>query len=308
MDWKTPQAEDVPLFQKSALANKALANNYSALNSFLYAKKYKALYCVQDGWLFEKYFNGQKNVRAFPHKMEGGAGAEETAFALERLSQEAAECGEPLIFYNVTLEEKDILLEHFSSADSQEAPDRGDYIYLAKNLAELPGKLYSKKRNHTARFAKLNPGFYCEPLCAQNLEAALFVEDQWLLENSQNGADKEALVQLDEERAMIKKALDNFEALSASCAMAGTVLFVQEKPAAFCLASQLSQDAVDVHFEKCLLACAKDGGYAAINQEFAKSVRAKYINREEDLGIEGLRKAKRSYYPEIFLRKFTVRA
>ena len=86
--------------------------------------------------------------------------------------------------------------------------------------------------------------------------------------------------------------------------MTGGILFIVEEPAAFCLSSVLSPSVTDIHFEKCLSSYARDGGYAIINNEFAKTVSTKYINREEDLGIEGLRKAKRSYYPEIFLEKF----
>ena len=75
---------------------------------------------------------------------------------------------------------------------------------------------------------------------------------------------------------------------------------------AFCIASLLSQNITDVHFEKCLSTYTRDDGYAIINNEFSKTVQTEYINREEDLGIEGLRKAKLSYYPEKVLEKFRV--
>ena len=86
--------------------------------------------------------------------------------------------------------------------------------------------------------------------------------------------------------------------------MTGGLLYVDDKPAAFCVASLLSAAVTDVHFEKCLFEYARDGGYAVINNEFSKSVKTEFINREEDLGIVGLRKAKLSYYPEEILEKY----
>ena len=83
-------------------------------------------------------------------------------------------------------------------------------------------------------------------------------------------------------------------------------MYVAGVPAAFCVASLLSAGVTDVHFEKCLSAYGRDGGYAVINNQFAKIAATEFLNREEDLGIEGLRKAKLSYYPERVLEKFSV--
>ena len=63
---------------------------------------------------------------------------------------------------------------------------------------------------------------------------------------------------------------------------------------------------MDVHFEKCLAGFDRDGGYTVINKEFSKRAKTEFLNREEDLGIEGLRKAKFSYYPEEVLEKYRV--
>ena len=88
--------------------------------------------------------------------------------------------------------------------------------------------------------------------------------------------------------------------------MTGGILFVSGKPVSFCIASILSRNVTDVHFEKCLSGFDRDGGYTVINNEFSKTVRTEYLNREEDLGIQGLQKAKLSYYPEMILEKFKV--
>ena len=149
-----------------------------------------------------------------------------------------------------------------------------------------------------------------------NIKQAYEIEKKWLLENTlENQSDKTSDTQnkrsndsqdLQEEEQIIKNALDHFDYFSEHADMKGGILFVKNEPVAFCLSSTLSNSVTDIHFEKCFSPFAKDGGYAVINNEFAKTVSTKYINREEDLGIEGLRKAKRSYYPEIFLEKFDV--
>ena len=85
----------------------------------------------------------------------------------------------------------------------------------------------------------------------------------------------------------------------------GAVLYVDDKPAAMTAGSEISELCFDVMFEKALR--AYDGIYAVINNEFAKTLtRYKYINREEDLGIEGLRRAKLSYYPAIIYDRFSA--
>ena len=127
------------------------------------------------------------------------------------------------------------------------------------------------------------------------------VEEKWLEEFLAHDAAGD---DLKIEKEIIFSALENFERFEKVCGMTGGLLYVDDKPAAFCVASLLSAVVTDVHFEKCLFEYARDGGYAVINNEFSKSVKTEFINREEDLGIEGLRKAKLSYYPEEILEKY----
>ena len=174
-------------------------------------------------------------------------------------------------------------------------------------MAGLAGKKYGKKRNHIKQFKTKRPGHRFEPLTSANLQDARLVEEKWLeevLAAASAGANSAAGDDLKIEKEIIFSALENFERFEKVCGMTGGLLYVDDKPAAFCVASRLSAAVTDVHFEKCLFEYARDGGYAVINNEFSKSVKTEFINREEDLGIEGLRKAKLSYYPEEILEKF----
>ena len=152
---------------------------------------------------------------------------------------------------------------------------------------------------------------------AMHITAGVYVNDaesglihdieKWLeevLAAASAGANNAAGDDLKIEKEIIFSALENFERFEKVCGMTGGLLYVDDKPAAFCVASRLSAAVTDVHFEKCLFEYARDGGYAVINNEFSKSVKTEFINREEDLGIEGLRKAKLSYYPEEILEKY----
>lgn len=313
MDWKTPTLTDLETLQKCAATNDFLANVYGAANCVLYAKKFGAQIALEGGWLFLRLYEDQKPRFFFPHKIDGGLeGAEEALKLLEKEARGFLEADsrfekEPFVLKNITAAEKEIAERVFSGAQFAAAREAGDYIYRTEDLAALSGKKYGKKRNHIKQFKAKRPGWRFEPLTSANLQDARLVEEKWLEEvlaantagaNSADGDD------LKIEKEIIFSALENFEIFGQACGMTGGLLYVDDKPAAFCVASLLSAAVTDVHFEKCLFEYARDGGYAVINNEFSKSVKTEFINREEDLGIEGLRKAKLSYYPEEILEKY----
>lgn len=179
--------------------------------------------------------------------------------------------------------------------------DDSDYLYLQSDLADLPGSEYQKKRNHVSKFIKKNKNynfvyFDYSTLTPQIKEDFLKVAKKWLCELSGN-VDNSVC----HESKSIEFAINHLSSFD----FFGGILYINEKPRAITLASKISEEVIDIHFEKCLADAAKDGGYAMINNLFAKECKNfKYINREEDLGIEGLRKAKLSYKPEIILDKY----
>ena len=313
MDWKTPALTDLETLQKCAATNGFFANVYGAANCVLYAKKFGAQIALEGGWLFLRLYENTKPRFFFPHKIDGGLeGAEEALKLLEREARGFLEADsrfekEPFVLKNITAAEKEIAARVFPGAQFAAARESGDYIYRTTDLAALYGKKYGKKRNHIKQFKAKRPGHRFEPLTSENLQDARLVEEKWLeevLAAASAGANNAAGDDLKIEKEIIFSALEKFERFEKVCGMTGGLLYVDDKPAAFCVASLLSSAVTDVHFEKCLFEYARDGGYAVINNEFSKSVKTEFINREEDLGIEGLRKAKLSYYPEEILEKY----
>ena len=313
MDWKTPTLTDLETLQKCAATNGFFANVYGAANCVLYAKKFGAQIALEGGWLFLRLYEDQKPRFFFPHKIDGGLeGAEAALKLLEREARGFLEADsrfekEPFVLKNITAAEKEIAARVFPGAQFAAARESGDYIYRTEDLAALAGKKYGKKRNHIKQFKAKRLDYRFEPLTSGNLQEAREIEEKWLeeaLATASSGANSAASDDLKIEKEIIFFALENFERFEKVCGMTGGLLYVDDKPAAFCVASLLSAAVTDVHFEKCLFEYARDGGYAVINNEFSKSVKTEFINREEDLGIEGLRKAKLSYYPEEILEKY----
>ena len=176
--------------------------------------------------------------------------------------------------------------------------DSYDYIYSIDALADLAGKKLQKKRNHCNRFRLLHPHYGATPITEENTPAVLAMLEQWYAQKKQE--DPTADFHL--EQTAITKALRHRQALG----MEGLVLTDKGRILAMTLGSPLSEDTFDVQFEKA--AAGYDGAYAVINQEFARYLREKYptlkwLNREDDLGLEGLRKAKLSYCPDRLLEK-----
>lgn len=171
----------------------------------------------------------------------------------------------------------------------EEDRDAFDYLYLRADLAALSGSKYHAKRNHISRFRRTFDDYSVKEICKENFSDVLSVADRW-----QQGADD------DGEPAAIRLALEHFDALG----LFGLLLYTDGKPVAMSIGSAISDDVCDVNFEK---AVEVDEAYAVINQAFAERFdRFTYLNREEDLGLEGLRKAKLSYHPAELIRKSTA--
>ena len=102
----------------------------------------------------------------------------------------------------------------------------------------------------------------------------------------------------------IREALQNIDELE----MTGGIIYVKNRPIAMTVASYINEDVIDVHYEKVIGVYAENGGYAAINRLFAKNCGGVcWLNREEDMGVEGLRRAKMSYHPKKMVRKYSAR-
>jgi hypothetical protein len=166
--------------------------------------------------------------------------------------------------------------------------DNFDYLFLRTDLADLPGKKFHKKRNLVHAF--VNSYTYEEhPLKAEMVPHAAAVLDRWREDKGAEG-----------DYAAAREALDIFESLK----MRGTIYFVNGKPAGWCLGERIAKGRMfAVHFEKAI--DEYKGIYQFMNQTFAASLprHYAYINREQDLGDEGLRQAKMTYRPCGFVRK-----
>lgn len=173
--------------------------------------------------------------------------------------------------------------------------DYADYIYLRSDLATLKGKKFQAKRNHINRFRNTYPDYKYTPITPDHIQECLELEAEWCKVNrcdQQEGTGNER-------RALIY-ALHNFEALG----LTGGILYVNDKIVAFTFGMPINHETFGVHVEKADTNI--DGAYAMINYEFANRIPEQYtyINREEDLGLEGLRKAKLSYQPVTILEKY----
>ena len=173
-----------------------------------------------------------------------------------------------------------------------------DYIYAIEELAELKGRKFQKKRNHLNRFRQNHPGYTVEPLNAENTQETAQLLDKWYADRYL--ADPHADLKM--EQNAIYKALSHREALG----MEGLVLRYNGQLLAMTMGSPLADNTFDVQFEKAL--DSVDGAYPAINWEFARYLQVKYphlrwLNREDDLGLDGLRKAKLAYCPDHMIEK-----
>ena len=241
---------------------------YSFTNLFAWAPAYDQQIADVDGFLTARV----RGALGYGYLWPAGSG--DLDGVLAQLERDAQDRGEPFRLVCLTPRQVEEL-EALRPGQFAVTADRDgfDYLYEIDKLADLGGRKLHSKRNHCKRFQENNP--------------------TWTYEDMTH--EKKALLM----------AAQNFEALG----LEGGVLRVYGEVVAFCMGDVLSSDTFDVHFEKAY--GELQGAFAMINQCFARRVRerhpeVKYLNREDDMGIEGLRKAKESYYPDRMVEKHSA--
>ena len=198
----------------------------------------------------------------------------------------------PLRLYGLSHEWRNFLEENYPSEFAFDTPRAHcDYIYRTEDLARLQGRKYQPKRNHINHFVARND-WHAEPLSSSNIKDCHALNKKWL-EGREIGDTERA------EQQALHRAFDNAEALG----LRGLVLYANGAPAAFSYGTPLTRKTFCTHIEK--HDSSIEGAATMINRLMAQSLEeeVEFINREDDLGLEGLRFAKMSYHPTLLLEK-----
>lgn len=241
-------------------------------------------------------YEGEKGIRfAFPF------GSGPLGPVIMQMKQQAKCCGVPLVITGMTEGQMQRLRAEFPTQfDITEHRDSADYVYDIEKLANLKGKKLQNKRNHCNRFEKEHPDWRFEPMERRHFSDCRALLSRWE-DNHRDGDDMQ-----DAERVVVEQSFAHFETLG----LEGGVLYADGELVAFTLGEPVGQHGFDTRLEKA--DAAVNGAYQMINREFARMLLSRhpelrYINREEDMGHENLRKAKLSYHPDILLMKYSAR-
>lgn len=264
------------------------------MNIYLLREKHGTKLAFFGDVLAQHFTDGPKKG-TFSVSFGENASDDDIFHAVSAMEEEAKACGEELALSKVTESTRDRLEALYPDKwRFCEDRDYEEYIHKAERLAKMRGKKFSSKRNHISRFLKEYPDTRVVPISTENAEDAETVAKAWLdFHESAGGGD------LKKEFSAIKKALSEWEELELS----GILIYIGDAPVGMSVASMISSGVWDIHFEKALPEYPHI--WALIVKSMAEYLKdAEYINREEDIGSEGLRKSKLSYRPDILNRKY----
>lgn len=299
--FQPPEVGDKPWVDDCFRAAGNRGCEYSFATLFLWSDTFRQQVARMDDYVLERLCGRAGSGYLFP----AGRGPLEPV--LEALETDAAERGEPCRLLCVTSEQLE-RLEALRPGQYQCTPDRDgwDYLYEIGRLADLGGKKLHSKRNHIHRFEENCPDWAVEEITVENLAECAEMDLEWnrlYRQERENGAET-TQSRMDERHAM-SKAFAHYDALG----LTGLLLRTGGRVVAFTMGSPIGADTFDIHFEKAYGEI--QGAYAMINRAFARWIRDHYpqvcyLNREDDMGLEGLRKAKESYYPDCMVEKYTL--
>jgi hypothetical protein len=288
IDFREPQLQDKPRADKIFYNLDYLGCEYSFGNIYIWRKYYKSKLAFDDNFILLKATYGENSMYLFP------AGTGNIKAIIELLMQDAEQNGHEFLLSGLTpniIEQLEVLYPN--KFEYTPVRDGFDYVYNAEDLLNLAGKKYHSKRNHIARFKELGEWSF-EDISNENLAQCKKMSDEWCIMNecSEDNA-------LKAEACAVREAFNNYNELGFT----GGLLKLDGRIIAFSIGERLGRNNFVVHIEKAFFNI--NGAYTMINQQFAQHFYNgfTYVNREEDMGLAGLRKSKSSYYPSILLEK-----
>ena len=290
IEFKRPELEDKEIISSYFRKYPSRSCERTFVNVYLWSRHYKVKYAIiENALVFRSEDEGEFSF-AYP----AGA-ADDVKRAIEFLMGYCEEKGQKFSMYNVTP-------EFFAQFDAwypgqyeiAYSRDDADYIYESEKLATLSGKKLHAKRNHINKFKAEHDNWAYEPITDENLEECFQMALKWRNENGcEDNPEKNA------EMCVTLNSLRLYKELE----LTGGLLRLDGEVVAFTIGEAICEDTFVVHIEKAY--AEVQGAYPMINQQFIlhEAMDYQFINREEDLGEEGLRKAKLSYRPSELLEK-----
>ena len=291
-------------FKKIELEDRELLHSYftqypsrscekTFANAYLWARFYGVTYAIIEDTLV---FRSDVGELSFSYPI---GKTDNVKSVIEILKSYARNQGHGLKLYHVT-EVQFMQLENWYPGEYEFIYDRdiADYVYESEKLATLSGKKLHAKRNHINKFKATHENWSYETMTDDNLEECFQMALAWCTANGcREDEEKNA------EMCVTLNSLRLFNELE----LIGGILRIDGEVAAFTIGEPICDDTFVVHIEKAFAEI--QGAYAMINQQFIEHecVQYKYINREEDTGSEGLRKAKLSYRPAFLVEKGVVK-
>ena len=294
LKFKTVTLADKAWVDEIVFSENSPSADYNFGNIYIWDKHVRQLICPFEGRMLTKLrYEGHPSF-VFP------IGTGPLRPAVEALRAFAAERGYPFRMHGITECHKQQLEEEFPGCfDFTEDSDFADYIYSADKLATYSGKALHGKKNHCNRFEAENDWEFV-PLTRELIPGCMDMLDVWSEENSDR-LEKSITYEHD----AIVRAFAAYEKLG----LEGGVLKSGGRIVGFTVGELASRDTLDVHFEKA--EGSINGAYPMVCREMTRMAMArhpelKYINREDDMGLEALRFSKLSYKPEFMLKKYTA--
>lgn len=287
INWKEVELSDRDRINEVICASKCHSADYCFANLYIWRHEYEPLIAFNENRLLVG--NPKWHMYAYP-KGDG-----DVTSSIELLLEEAHSHGDKLVIRGLTNGTLDEFTELYGDRFViEEDRDNADYIYFADKLCNLPGRHLASKRNHINKFER-NGEWEFKKLTPAMFDQARDFINEFYFEKDDPALASEAIA--------IDEMFKNYECLG----FLGGLLYQKGEPVAFTAGTRLDDEVFDVHFEKALPGV--EGAYTMVNREFARLVACEHpgisaFNREEDMGLEGLRKAKLSYHPDLLLMKY----